>query len=187
MDKLIRCGWCEKDDLYREYHDLEWGNPVHDDRVHFEFLLLETMQAGLSWYTILAKRENYRKAFSEFNVQEVAKYSEADIDKLMINNGIIRNRKKLEAAVVNAHKFIEIQHEFGSFDNYIWAFTDFKVIDNKPISLDETPNKNELSDRVTKDLKKRGFKFVGSITIYSHLQAIGVINDHILSCHTRNK
>jgi DNA-3-methyladenine glycosylase I len=181
----IRCSWCEKDDLYRAYHDNEWGRPVHDERTHFEFLLLETMQAGLSWYTILAKRENYRNAFANFDVNQVVKYTEDDIDKLMQNTGIIRNRRKLEAAVNNAQKFIQIQQEFGSFDKYIWAFTNNQIIDNHPQTIYDNPNTSELSDRVTKDLKKRGFKFVGSVTIYSHLQAIGIINDHVADCWTR--
>ncbi|RTK95616.1 MAG: DNA-3-methyladenine glycosylase I [Neisseriaceae bacterium] len=181
----IRCSWCEKDDLYRAYHDNEWGRPVHDERTHFEFLLLETMQAGLSWYTILAKRENYRVAFAGFDVNQVAQYTAEDIDKLMQNTGIIRNRRKLEAAVNNAQKFIQIQQEFGSFDKYIWAFTNNQIIDNRPQTIYDNPTTSELSDKVTKDLKKRGFKFVGSVTIYSHLQAIGVINDHVADCWTR--
>ncbi len=183
---LKRCDWCEKDDLYRAYHDKEWGRAIHDEQKHFEFLLLETMQAGLSWYTILSKRENYRKAFADFDVQKVSKFTSSDIDNLMTNSGIIRNRNKLEAAVINANKFIEIQQEFDSFDKYIWSFSNFEIIDNQPISLADIPVKSELSDIVTKDLKKRGFKFVGSITIYSHLQAIGIINDHLISCHVRN-
>lgn len=181
----IRCAWCEKDDLYRAYHDNEWGRPVHDERTHFEFLLLETMQAGLSWYTILAKRENYRVAFAGFDVNQVAQYTAEDIDKLMQNTGIIRNRKKLEAAVNNAQKFIQIQQEFGSFDKYIWSFTNNQIIDNRPQTIYDNPTTSELSDKVTKDLKKRGFKFVGSVTIYSHLQAIGIINDHVADCWTR--
>ncbi|MDD3267284.1 MAG: DNA-3-methyladenine glycosylase I [Burkholderiales bacterium] len=184
-DNKVRCGWCEKDDLYRRYHDEEWGRPLHDEAKHFEFLLLETMQAGLSWYTILVKRENYRQAFANFDPIKVAKYSEADIDILMQNAGIIRNRKKLEAAVTNANKFLEVQKEFGSFDRYIWRFSNNQVIDNHNESLSEVQASSELSGTVAKDLKNRGFKYVGSITIYAHLQAIGIINDHLINCWTR--
>lgn len=185
LDKK-RCNWCEKDDLYRRYHDEEWGRPLHDEGKHFEFLLLETMQAGLSWYTILVKRENYRRAFANFDPQKVALFTAADIDELMQNAGLVRNRRKLEAAVSNAQLFLAIQQEFGSFDSYIWGFSEQQIIDNRWESLSQVPATSELSDRVAKDLKKRGFKFVGSTTIYAHLQAIGIINDHLVDCWTRN-
>ena len=182
MQEKIRCAWCEKNDLYRNYHDNEGGVAVHDEQTHFEFLLLETMQAGLSWYTVLSKRENYRQAFANFDVNKVAKFTPEQIDELMLNQGLIRNRKKLEAAVTNAKLFIKVQHEIGSFDKYIWSFTNHKIIRNNPKSLSDIPTSSELSNRVTQDLKKRGFKFVGTVTIYSHLQAIGIINDHVSSC-----
>ncbi len=179
---MERCSWCLGHDIYERYHDEEWGVPLHDEQKHFEFLLLETMQAGLSWLTILRRRENYRLAFSGFNPIKVAKYSPAKVEELMQDSGIIRNRLKIEAAVNNAKRFIEIQNEFGSFDKYIWGFTGGKVIKNSWKSLNEAPATSELSDKVAKDLKKRGFKFVGSTTIYAHLQAIGVINDHLVTC-----
>lgn len=182
-----RCIWCEKDDLYRRYHDEEWGRPLHDEAKHFEFLLLETMQAGLSWYTILAKRENYRMAFANFDPVQVARYTIQDVDKLMGNSGLIRNRRKLEAAIINAQVFLNVQKEFGSFDNYIWGFNNHQITNNRWFELSHIPTTSELSDRVTKDMKKRGFKFVGSTTIYSHLQAIGIINDHMADCWTRSE
>ncbi|TXI98887.1 MAG: DNA-3-methyladenine glycosylase I [Neisseriales bacterium] len=181
-DGKNRCGWCNKSVLYQRYHDEEWGRALHDEHKHFEFLLLETMQAGLSWYTILQRREGYRNAFANFNVVEVAKFDQSKIEELMLNTAIIRNRLKIEAAVHNAKLFIQIQQEHGSFDNYIWGFTDNQVIDNCWASLSQVPATSELSDRVAKDLKTRGFKFVGSTTIYAHLQAIGVINDHLVDC-----
>lgn len=181
-DGKNRCAWCNKSVLYQRYHDEEWGRALHDEHKHFEFLLLETMQAGLSWYTILQRREGYRNAFANFNVVEVAKFDQNKIEELMLNTAIIRNRLKIEAAVHNAKLFIQIQQEHGSFDNYIWGFTDNQVIDNRWASLSQVPATSELSDRVAKDLKTRGFKFVGSTTIYAHLQAIGVINDHLVDC-----
>jgi DNA-3-methyladenine glycosylase I len=185
-DGKIRCGWCNKSELYQRYHDEEWGRALHDETKHFEFLLLETMQAGLSWYTILQRRENYRVAFANFDPIQVAKFTPDDVNILMQNTGIIRNRLKIEAAVVNANKFLAIQQEFGSFDRYIWGFSNNQVVDNSWIELSQVPATSELSDMVAKDMKKRGFKFVGSVTIYAHLQAIGVINDHLLDCWTRN-
>lgn len=184
MEK-IRCGWCEKDDLYRKYHDEEWGRPVYDDETIFEFLILESFQAGLSWYTILSKRENFRKAFDYFDYRKMAVYSDVKIEELMNNAGIIRNRLKILAAVTNAQKFMEVQAEFGSFSQYIWGFIDGKPVDNKPKSLSEVPATTEISDAISKDLKKRGFKFVGSTVIYAHMQATGMINDHIESCFIR--
>jgi DNA-3-methyladenine glycosylase I len=181
-DGKNRCGWCNKSVLYQRYHDEEWGRALHDEHKHFEFLLLETMQAGLSWYTILQRREGYRNAFADFNVIEVAKFDQAKIEELMLDASIIRNRLKIEAAVHNAKLFIQIQQEHGSFDNYIWGFTANQIIGNRWTSLGQVPATSELSDRVAKDLKARGFKFVGSTTIYAHLQAIGVINDHLVDC-----
>lgn len=181
-DGKNRCGWCNKSELYQRYHDEEWGKPLHDEDKHFEFLLLETMQAGLSWYTILQRRENYRQAFAGFVAQKVANFDESDVLRLMSDAGIIRNQLKIRAAIVNAEKFLLIQKEFGSFDNYIWGFTGHKIINNQWQGLNQVPATTELSDLVAKDLKKRGFKFVGSTTIYAHLQAIGVVNDHLIDC-----
>ncbi len=179
---IKRCEWCESTDLMRAYHDTEWGAPVHDDQRHFEFLVLEFMQAGLSWSTILNKRENFRKAFDNFDVNKVAKYGDEKVASLLQDAGIIRNRLKIAALINNAGKFLEIQKEFGFFDAYIWHFTNGKVVNNKIESLKGMQVTSDLSDEVSKNMKKRGFKFVGSTTLYAHLQAIGVINDHITSC-----
>ncbi len=179
---MIRCPWGSKDPLLLKYHDEEWGTPVHDERKHFEFLLLETMQAGLSWMTILRKREAFRQAFDNFEPQKIVNYTDKKIMELLNNPSIIRNRRKIEAAVHNARLFIKIQMEFKSFDAYIWSFTGNKTVRNGWERLDQLPVTTELSDRVSIDLKKRGFKFVGSTTIYAHLQAIGVVNDHIRGC-----
>lgn len=186
MEAKNRCAWCEKDDLYRNYHDNEWGKPVYDDPTIFEFLILETFQAGLSWYTVLAKRENFRVAFDYFDVQKVAQFSEEKIASLCENSGIIRNKLKIRAAVSNAQAFIKIQEEFGSFSKYIWDFVDGKPMDNQPQLLSEVPATTEISDKLSKDLKKRGFKFVGSTVVYAHMQATGMVNDHITDCWTRN-
>lgn len=180
-----RCAWCEKDDLYRKYHDKEWGKPVYDDETLFEFLILETFQAGLSWYTVLAKRENFRKAFDNFDVKKVAKYSDVKLQILSEDTGIIRNKLKIKAAVTNAQAFIKIQEEFGSFSKYIWDFVDGKPIDNHPKTLKDVPATTEISDKLSKDLKKRGFKFVGSTVVYAHMQATGMVNDHVSACWTR--
>lgn len=179
---MQRCLWCGNDELYVKYHDEEWGVPVHDDRKHFEFLVLESAQAGLSWITILRKRENYRKAYDNFDPLKVSKYDEKKIEELLSNPGIIRNRRKIEASINNAKRFLEVQKEFKSFDNYIWQFVDYKPLVNSWNSVSEIPPKTELSDKISKDLVKRGFKFVGSTIIYSHLQAVGIVNDHIVSC-----
>ncbi len=186
MENKTRCAWCEKDDLYRKYHDEEWGTPVYDDPTLFEFLILETFQAGLSWYTILAKRENFRKAFDNFDYKKIAQYSEDKIQELLLDAGIIRNKLKVYAAVSNAVAFMKVQEEFGSFSKYIWGFVDGKPIDNKLQSLKDIPASTPLSDTISKDLKKRGFKFVGSTVVYAHMQATGMVNDHIQSCWTRN-
>ncbi|KMQ68454.1 DNA-3-methyladenine glycosylase [Chryseobacterium sp. FH2] len=184
MEK-IRCGWCEKDDLYRQYHDEEWGKPVYDDETIFEFLILESFQAGLSWYTILSKRENFRKAFDDFDYKKIAKYSDQKVEQLMQNAGIIRNRLKILATITNAQKFIETQKEFGSFSKYIWGFVNEKSIDNKPKTLEDIPATTEISDILAKDLKKKGFKFMGSTVVYAHMQATGMVNDHIENCFLR--
>ena len=186
MEK-IRCGWCEKDDLYRKYHDEEWGTPVYDDDKIFEFLILESFQAGLSWYTILSKRENFRKAFDNFDYKKIARYSDKKVEKLMQDPGIIRNRLKVLATITNAQKFQEIQKEFGSFSEYIWGFVDGKPIDNRPKTLKDVPATSEISDALSKDLKKRGFKFMGSTVVYAHMQATGMVNDHIEDCFIKSK
>src|SRR5688572_85465 len=182
MSEKNRCAWCLKFDQYIEYHDKEWGVPVHDDRIHFEFLILEGAQAGLSWSTILKKREGYRKAFADFDPVKVARFSEAKLEKILLDPGIIRNRLKVFAAVNNAKRFLEVQKEFGSFDKYIWSFVKGKPIVNKWKSLGDIPPVTAESDALSKDLIKRGFKFVGSTVIYAHMQACGLINDHLVDC-----
>lgn len=179
---MERCPWPGKDELYIKYHDEEWGVPVHDDQKHFEFLVLEGAQAGLSWLTILKRRENYRKAFDYFDPAKVAQFDETRVSALLANPGIIRNRKKIESAINNAQRFLEVQREFGSFDAYIWSFVDRKPIVNYWKTLSEIPTRTDLSDRISKDLKQRGFSFVGSTIIYAHMQAIGLVNDHLVSC-----
>ena len=185
MKTITRCAWCEKDDLYRKYHDEEWGKPVYDDATIFEFLVLETFQAGLSWYTILSKREHFREAFDQFDYQKIANYPEEKLATLLENPGIIRNKLKIKATVTNAQAFIKTQEEFGSFSKYIWGFVGGKPIDNKPKSLSEVPATTAISDALSKDLKKRGFKFTGSTVMYAHMQATGMVNDHITECFIR--
>ncbi|MFN4198842.1 MAG: DNA-3-methyladenine glycosylase I [Flavobacterium sp.] len=180
-----RCSWCEKDDLYRNYHDLEWGEPVYDDALLFEFLVLETFQAGLSWHTILKKREGFRAAFAEFDYTKIAQFGQEEMQRLMQDAGIIRNRLKIQATITNAQTFMKVQHEFGSFSNYIWGFVEGKPIVNHFKTLSEVPATTPLSDAISKDLKKRGFKFVGSTVVYAHMQATGMVNDHLLSCWKR--
>lgn len=180
--ETVRCPWCMSCDIYMEYHDKEWGVPVHDDAKHFEFLVLESAQAGLSWLTVLKKRENYRKVYMNFDAKKVAKFGPEKVAELMNNEGIIRNLKKIEASINNAARFLEVQKEFGSFDKYIWGFTGGKPVVNKWRDLKDLPPKTELSDEVSKDMKKRGFKFLGSTVIYAHLQAVGIINDHLKDC-----
>ncbi|MDR1143864.1 MAG: DNA-3-methyladenine glycosylase I [Spirochaetaceae bacterium] len=177
-----RCEWCLGSELYMDYHDREWGAPVFDDRKQFEFLVLESAQAGLSWITILKKRENYRQAYDGFDPARVARYGEAKKKKLLENPGIVRNRLKIEASIINAQKFLKLQKEAGSFSAYIWSFTGGKQISGRWKSLSELPAKTELSDRVAADLKKRGFRFLGSTIMYAHLQATGIVNDHITGC-----
>lgn len=180
---MNRCPWSEQNgELYIKYHDEEWGVPVHDDIKHFEFLILEINQAGLSWKTVLTKRDNYRKAYDNFDPGTVAKYDEENVTQLLNNVGIIRNRRKIEASIQNARRFLDIQREFGSFDRYIWAFVDNKPVVNSWKYDQDIPSKTILSDTVSNDLKRRGLKFIGSTIIYAHLQATGIVNDHIIDC-----
>jgi DNA-3-methyladenine glycosylase I len=176
------CPWAATDPLYREYHDTEWGRPLHDDRALFELLILEGMQAGLSWLTILRKRENFRRAFDNFEPLIVAAYGEDNIQALLQDPGIIRNRAKVRSAVASAAAFLVIQAEFGSFDRYLWSFVDGQPIINRPLAMGEVPARTELSDRLSRDLKKRGFNFVGSTICYAYLQSAGLVFDHLASC-----
>ncbi len=179
---MNRCEWSISDPLYIQYHDAEWGVPLHDDQKLFEFLVLEGMQAGLSWLTILRKRENFREAFDNFDPNKVARYKERKIEALMRNAGIIRNRQKILATIDNARAFLKVQAEFGSFDKYIWGFVHGKPIRNEWQTLKEIPAKTPLSESISKDLVKRGFRFVGPTIVYAHLQATGVVQDHLVSC-----
>ena len=182
--ELKRCPWCENViDAYRRYHDEEWGTPVHDDRRQFEFLMLEGAQAGLSWSTVLHKRDGYREAFAGFDVEKVSRFGARKIESLLKNPGIIRNRLKVQAAVTNAHAFLEVQDEAGSFDAYIWQFVDGSPIQNKWRRQADVPATSSVSDQLSKDMKRRGFKFVGSTILYAHLQATGLINDHLVDCY----
>lgn len=184
MASKKRCWWCESDPIYVEYHDNEWGRPVHDDGKHFEMLILEGFQAGLSWITILKRRENFRKAFHRFNPKKVSKMTSRDVFRLLKDEGIIRHRGKIEAAINNAKCFLEIQDEFGSFDDYIWSFVGGKTLRTKKnLTRDGIPAKTKESDMLSKDLKKRGFKFVGSTTCYAHMQAAGLVDDHVKGCY----
>ena len=178
-----RCPWPSDDKLLIKYHDKEWGVPLHNDKKLFEFLILEGFQAGLSWRTILHKRENFRKAFNSFDYNKVTKYDKRKINSLLKNEGIIRNKLKIEAAISNAKAFLQVRKEFGTFDKYIWSFVNEKPIDNKFKSLKEIPARTELSDKISDDLRKRGFKFVGSTIVYAHMQATGMVNDHMMSCY----
>lgn len=182
-----RCDWCLGNELYMDYHDREWGVPVHDDREHFEFLVLESAQAGLSWLTILKRREHYRRLYDNFDPEKVAQYGPERIHEMLQDPGIIRNRKKIESSVSNARLFLDIVNDYGSFDQYIWGFTDGKVIVNNWKSIDELPANSPLSDQITRDMKKRGFKFLGTTIMYAHLQSIGVINDHLVDCFRYNE
>ena len=179
---MSRCCWGAVDPLMADYHDREWGVPLRDDRKLFEFLVLEGFQAGLSWAIILRKRENFRKAFSGFDPAKVATFGARDVNRLLADAGIIRNRLKIEAAIHNAKRFLEVRQEFGSFSSYIWSFVEDKPIRNRFRSLKELPARSPLSDRISTDLKKRGFKFVGSTIVYAHMQATGMVNDHLASC-----
>ena len=185
--KISRCGWCGVDPLYVKYHDEEWGKVVEDDKVMFEFLVLESSQAGLSWITILRRRENYRKAFADFDARKVAKFTESDVERLVLDAGIIRHRGKIEATISNAVRFMEIQKEFGSFCAYLKGFLpEGKPIVNQWKELREIPASTPLSDAISKDMKKRGFKFFGSTICYAHLQAVGYVNDHLAHCHFKS-
>lgn len=182
MMEKTRCEWCLGNELYVNYHDEEWGVPVHDDKVHFEFLVLESAQAGLSWLTILKRRENYRRLYDGFDPHKVANYKTDRVEMMLEDPGIIRNRKKIESSISNAQYFLEIVDEYGSFDSYIWGFTDGKIINNQRKRLADLPANTPLSDTIAKDLKKRGFRFLGSTIIYAHLQSVGIINDHVVDC-----
>lgn len=187
MKKVNRCPWPANDALYIKYHDKEWGVPVHNDKKLFEFLLLEGFQAGLSWKTILYKRENFRRAFDNFDFNKVANYDKRKINSLMKDAGIIRNQLKINSAVKNAKAFLAVRKEFGTFDKYIWGFVNGKPLKNKIKTLKELPARTELSDLISKDLKKRGFNFVGSTIIYAHMQATGMVNDHLVGCFRYNE
>jgi DNA-3-methyladenine glycosylase I len=179
--QVVRCSW-GGDELLMRYHDVEWGVPVHTDNTHFEFLVLEMFQAGLSWLTVLRKREAFSKAFAGFDLRLVAEFGPGEVARLLNDTGIIRNRLKIAAAINNAARFLEVQKEFGSFDKYIWGFVGGKPVINAWKNLSQVPPRTELSDRVSADLKKRGFKFAGSTIVYAHLQAMGLVNDHITGC-----
>lgn len=181
--EIIRCPWCGEDPLYVKYHDEEWGVPVHDDKKLFEFLILEGFQAGLSWRTILYKRENFRKAFDGFDAEKIARYKDKKIALLLEDAGIIRNKLKVNAAVTNARAFLDIQDKYGSFDKYLWQFTDGRIIKNNRESLKDLPARTKESDAMSKALLKDGFKFVGSTICYANMQAIGMVNDHLVDCH----
>ncbi|MEQ8304380.1 MAG: DNA-3-methyladenine glycosylase I [Cyclobacteriaceae bacterium] len=182
MEEISRCPWCLGFEEYIKYHDEEWGVPVHDDRIHFEFLILEGAQAGLSWATILKKRTGYRRLFANFDPVKIARFSDSKLEKILLNPGIIRNRLKVFAAVNNAKRFLEVRDEFGTFDNYIWRFVKGKPIVNRWKAMSKVPATTRESDALSKDLISRGFKFVGSTVIYAHMQACGLVNDHLVSC-----
>lgn len=186
METKTRCAWCEKDDLYRNYHDEEWGEPVFDDQKLFEFLILETFQAGVSWHLILKKRENFRKAFLNFDYQQIALFGEYEVQELMKDAGIIRNTLKINSAISNAKAFMKVQEEFGSFSKFIWSYVDGKPIVNNFTSFKDVPAYSPLAEKISKDLKKRGFKFIGPTTMYAHMQATGMVNDHFLDCWKRS-
>lgn len=186
MEEIIRCDWCGTDPLYVKYHDEEWGKPVYDDKTLFEFLILEGAQAGLSWITILRRREGYRKAFADFDVEKVAAFNEQDVERLMNDAGIIRNRLKVNAAISNAKLFIQIQKEYGSFSDFMWGFLpDKKPIQNDVQSMKDVQARTDISDAISKDMKKRGFKFFGTTICYAHMQATGMVNDHKIGCISR--
>jgi DNA-3-methyladenine glycosylase I len=182
MADKIRCDWCGSDPLYRTYHDKEWGVPLHDERALFEFLILEGAQAGLSWLTILKKREGYRRAFDNFDVERIARYTEADVARLMADPGIVRNRLKIESTIANARAALKVREEFGGLDAYFWRFVDGPPIINAWPDISQVPTSSAVSDAMSKDMKKRGFKFVGSTICYAHMQATGMVNDHTVDC-----
>jgi DNA-3-methyladenine glycosylase I len=182
MAEKIRCGWSVSDPLYIDYHDREWGVPIREDRKQFEFLVLESAQAGLSWFTILKRREGYHRLYEGFDPEKVVRFDEARIQSMLQDAGIIRNRKKIESSINNARRFLEVQEQYGSFCNYLWGFTDGKQLVNRFKDLSDIPANTPLSDAIAKDLKKRGFQFLGSTIIYAHLQATGLVNDHLVDC-----
>jgi DNA-3-methyladenine glycosylase I len=182
MKEKLRCDWCLKEQVYIDYHDLEWGYPVHNDQKLFEAIVLDAFQAGLSWLTILKRRESFRKAFDGFNPEKIARYSDKKIFKLMNDEGIIRNKQKIEAAVTNARIFLNVQEEFGSFDKYIWQFTGYKTIINRPKTLKDLPAQSKESDLMSKDMRSKGFKFAGSTICYAFMQAVGMVDDHLQHC-----
>ena len=187
MDNTIRCSWASSDPLYIKYHDEEWGKPVYDDRTLFEFLILEGAQAGLSWITILRRREHYRKAFAGFDVEKVALFDDQDVERLMKDEGIIRNRLKINGAISNARLYLEVQKQFGSFSTYLWQFMpDNRPIENQINRMSDVPASTEISDQISKDMKKRGFKFFGTTICYAFMQATGMVNDHLLTCCARS-
>jgi DNA-3-methyladenine glycosylase I len=186
MDKK-RCGWCEGDLLYEDYHDKEWGIPLFDDRLLFEFLTLETFQAGLSWITVLRKREYFRKAFDSFNYQKIATYNTKKVATLLSNRGIIRNQLKIEATIKNAQTFMLVQKQYGSFSSYIWGFVSGKPIINRYKTLKQVPAHTPLAEKISKDLKQKGFKFVGPTVVYAHMQATGMVNDHLIDCYRHSE
>ena len=187
MNIKKRCDWCEGFELYEAYHDNEWGVPIYNDATLFEFLILETFQAGLSWITVLRKRENFRIAFDNFDYKKIANYKQPKIDALLQDAGIIRNKLKVNATITNAQAFIKIQEEFGSFSKYIWGFVDGKPIKNECLSMQDVPATTAISNVLSKDLKKRGFRFVGPTVVYAHMQATGMVNDHIKDCFRYNE
>jgi len=182
MTELIRCSWPGSDPVYVEYHDKEWGVPVRDDRKQYEFLVLESAQAGLSWLTILKRRDGYRRLYENFDPEKVVRFDEARIKAMLLDKGIIRNRKKIESSINNAKRFLEVREQYGSFCNYFWRFTDGKQVVNHFTDMSEIPATTPLSDTIAKDLKGKGFQFLGSTTIYAHLQATGLVNDHLVDC-----
>lgn len=182
MQNIFRCEWCGTDPQYVEYHDHEWGVPVHDDRKQFEFLVLESAQAGLSWLTILKRREGYKRLYAEFDADKVARFDESKILEMLQDTGIIRNRKKIESSINNAQRFLEVQDKYGSFNHYLWGFIDGKQVVNHFTALSEMQATTALSDTISKDLKQKGFRFLGSTTVYAHLQATGLVNDHLVDC-----
>ena len=181
-DMRVRCSWCGEDKAYQNYHDFEWGVPCRDDKKLFEFLILESAQAGLSWLTILRKRDNYRLAFADFNVKTVSKFNDPEVQRLLKNEGIVRNRLKIESAITNAQCFLDVQNETGSFSNYLWSFVDGKPMVNRWQEESQIPAVTPLSEKISKDMKRRGFKFFGATTCYAYLQAMGLVNDHIVGC-----
>ena len=187
IESKTRCPWCRGSEVYAAYHDREWGAPLHDERMLFELLILEGAQAGLSWSTILNKRDNYRKAFDDFDARKIARYRDAKVARLLADAGIVRNRLKIAATIQNARAFLAVQKEFGSFDRYIWRFVGGKPVQNRRRSMKQVPARTPASDAMSKDLRQRGFKFVGSTIVYAYMQGVGMVNDHLTSCFRYTK